>query len=73
MFVEVDRDANLYYCVQPQTLLLRFSHEMEFFADSKVVVGLKKGRAVLDQYIDDHLKKAYHVYEAKVNSVSCCS
>ncbi|KAG0607487.1 hypothetical protein M758_8G032700 [Ceratodon purpureus] len=36
--------------------------------DAKVVVGLKKGRAVLDQYIGDHLKKTWHVYEAKVDN-----
>lgn len=33
--------------------------------DAKVVV-LKKGRAVLDQYIDDRIKNSYHVYEGKL-------
>lgn len=45
------------------------------FADAKVVV-VKKGRAVLDQYIDDKIKKSHHVYEGKLNDVSsfslCC-
>ena len=43
------------------------------FADSKVVVGLKKGHAVLDQYLDDNMKQICHVYEANVNNVSCYS
>jgi len=42
------------------------------FADAKVVV-VKKGRAVLDQYIDDSIKKNYHVYEGKLNNVSAFS
>jgi hypothetical protein len=45
----------------------------KLFADPKVVVGLKKGRAVLDQYIDSSLKNTWHVYEAKVSTGSCYS
>lgn len=42
------------------------------FADATVVV-VKKGRAVLDQYIDDKIKANHHVYEGKMNGVSCFS
>jgi len=45
---------------------------MLMFADAKVVV-LKKGRAVLDQYIDDRIKNSYHVYEGKLYNVSSFS
>lgn len=45
---------------------------MLMFADTKVVV-LKKGHAVLDQYIDDRIKNSYHVYEGKLNNVSSFS
>lgn len=36
-----------------------------------IVVVVKKGCVVFDQYIDDKIKVNYYVYEGKMNGVSC--